>query len=115
MESLTAFAWIVLGVLVRFGLPILLTALVIVGLRRLDNVWQSSAGEPSLAIARIIVENSGCWLTKNCSQELRARCAAYQHRDKPCWMVMRDDHGQMKETCLGCEVFKSAPVPAIGD
>jgi len=115
MESLTAFAWIVIGLLVRFGLPILLTALVIVGLRRLDEVWQTSAGEPSLAKARFLVENSGCWLFKSCTEEQRERCAAYQHQDRPCWMVMRDDHGQMKEACLGCEVFKSAPVPAAGD
>lgn len=115
MESLNAFAWLVLGVLVRFGLPILLTALVMVGLRRLDEVWQTSASEPSLAIAQIMVENCGCWLVKNCSDEQKARCAAYQQQDRPCWQVMREDHGQMKEACLGCEVFKSAPVPAFGD
>ena len=112
MESLIAFALMVLGLLIRFGLPILMTALVIVGLRRLDEIWQSSASEPSLAIARINVENSGCWINKNCSEEQRKRCPAYQQQGMPCWQVMRDDHGQMKAACLGCEVFKSAPVPA---
>jgi len=111
MESLTAIMLMFLGLLVRFGLPILMTALLIVGLRKLDELWQSSAVEPSLAMARIKVENSGCWLAKDCSQEQRDRCPAYKQQGMPCWQVMRDDHGQMKDACLDCEVFKSAPVP----
>lgn len=112
MEGLTTLVWMLLGLVVRFGLPILMTALMIVGLRKLDETWQSSARFPRLALARVQVENCGCWNEKGCSEEQRQQCAAYNCREMPCWQVFRDDHGQMKEACLGCEVFKSAPVPA---
>ncbi len=112
MEGLTAFFWMILGLAVRFGLPVALTILVMVGLRKLDETWQSSAGAPRLAMARVKVENSGCWKTKGCSEEMRSQCEAYNCKDMPCWQVFRDDRGYLKSTCLGCEVFKSAPEPA---
>ena len=112
MESLLTVLWMTLGLLFRFGLPILTTALVILGLRKLDEIWQHSASGPSLARARVQVENSGCWRTKDCPEELRLQCAAYNCQEMPCWQVFRDSHGQLKEACLGCEVFHSAPVPA---
>ena len=112
MESLMAFIWVIIGLVVRFGLPILVTALVIIGLRKLDEIWQSSARTPNLAMQLVQVQNSGCWNAKNCSAETRRNCPAYMHQDMPCWQSMRDNHGQMKEACLGCDVFKSAPVPA---
>lgn len=46
MEGLTTLVWMLLGLVVRFGLPVLMTALVIVGLRKLDETWQSSARSP---------------------------------------------------------------------
>ena len=112
MEGLTTFFWMVLGLAVRFGLPILMTVLVIAGLRKLDETWQSSARSPRLAMARVQVENSGCWIEKGCSEEKRQQCAAYNCQEMPCWQVFRDRQGRLKEACLGCEVFKSAPVPA---
>jgi len=111
MEGLIAFFWLLFGLLVRFGIPILVTLLVIFGLRKLDEIWQSSASSPSLALAIIQVENAGCWRTKNCSEDQRQKCEAYIHQEMPCWQIFRDSHGQLKEACLGCEVFKSAPVP----
>jgi len=111
MEGLMTIVWMLLGLTVRFGLPILMTVLVIIGLRKLDENWQSTASSPSLAMARVQVENSGCWQSKGCSVEQRQQCAAYNCQEMPCWQVFRDSHGQLKEACLGCEVFRTAPVP----
>lgn len=112
MEGLTAFFWMILGAAVRFGIPVVMTVLVMVGLRKLDETWQSSARMPSLAIARIKAENSGCWKTKGCSEEMRQQCEAYNCQEMPCWQVFREQQDQLKPACLDCEVFKSAPVPA---
>lgn len=69
------------GFFVRLVLPILVTAVVVLALRTLDQRWQAEA-------------------QKNCNQD-----------DLPCWQKNRLPNGYLKEECLDCEEFLSAPIP----
>ena len=109
MEALTVILIFLAGLLIRFGIPILLTVGLIYLLRRLDERWQSQA-EQELAAAPM-ARNSGCWDAKNCTPEQREHCSAYAHPDTPCWQYYRTQQGYLQERCLGCDVFRKAPLP----
>ena len=94
------------GVLLRLGIPIALTALVFALLHRLDKRWR----EEALALP-VIPAGKPCWEIKGCPEERKKNCLAVAHPNTPCWQVFRTRDGVMKETCLGCDVFRQAPVP----
>jgi hypothetical protein len=105
MDSILTFF---LGILLRIGLPVSVTALVFLLLRRLDDRWQKEA----LAIP-VISSQRPCWETRGCSEEKRKDCPAFAHSKNPCWQVFRTPNGLLKEECLGCDVFRLAPVPVV--
>ncbi len=96
-----------LGVLLRLGIPIAVTAIVFALLRRLDKRWQKEA----LALP-VVAAGKHCWEIKGCTEEKKKDCPAAAQPKTPCWQVFRTKDGVMKEACLGCEVFRQAPVPA---
>ncbi len=98
---------ILIGLLVRIVLPAGLTLLVIYLLRRLDQRWQKE----SLRLPVVVSGQKPCWEIKGCKAELRSECPAAASPDIPCWQVFRKKNGMLKEDCLGCEVFRQAPVP----
>jgi len=109
MDPLSTFLTIIVGLLLRFGIPIALTAVVIYLLKRLDEHWQADARRE--LIVAPMAHNTGCWDVKNCSPEQRKKCSAYSHPETPCWQQYRDKRGYLQEQCLGCDVFRQAPVP----
>lgn len=100
---------VVLGFLLRLGVPVALTAILVILLKRLDERWQSRASDQQAKLAT----NPGCWKLRNCPEERKARCSAYAHPDVPCWQVFRAADGRLLERCLSCEVFRQAPAPMI--
>lgn len=117
MDEITAMLIFFAGVLIRIGIPVLLTVALIWAFGKLDARWKREAAlhkseRPALALQ---VRNSGCWQTRGCSEEGRKRCPAYAQPDLPCWQVFRKDDGRLKERCIGCQVFANAPVPVSGD
>ena len=104
----TTFA-MVLGILLRIAVPIIVTFLIVFFLKRLDERWkmETDFGEDQL----ITVGNAGCWDVNNCPEEQRSGCKAYQRPDTPCWQVFREKNGRLQESCIGCDVFRHAPVP----
>lgn len=109
MEGLlTSFAMI-LGILLRIAIPVIVTFLIIFLLRRLDERWkkETDIGEGQL----IKVGNVGCWEINNCPEGNRAKCKAYQNPATPCWQVFRANNGRLQERCIGCDVFRQAPIP----
>ena len=79
------------GFLIRFGIPVGLTVLVAWILRTLDRRWQAEA-----ELVRISGNSLGaawnevrCWELKDCSEDKRRGCAAFQAADQPCWQVFR--------------------------
>lgn len=107
------FLTLMTGIGLRLGLPILLTVVVVYLLGKLDARWQSESGRQRQAY-RVLPGQRACWEQKGCSEEKKAQCPAYQDQGRPCWQVFRSADGRLKETCLGCKVFRSAPVPAAG-
>jgi len=111
MEGFDTLISLVGGVVFRFGIPAIVTTLVVWLLRRLDKRWQKEAKEQGLVQVR--AQNPGCWNINNCTEEKRSNCKAYKNPDVPCWHNFRDQDGRLRESCLGCEVFHKAPVPVI--
>jgi len=111
-EPLFTLLTVLAGLLLRLGLPLGVTALIVWLLRKLDARWQAEARQqagPALATAPAVP----CWIARHCPEALRARCPAYARPDVPCWQVFRDAQGRLKPICLGCEVFRQAPAPAL--
>jgi hypothetical protein len=106
MENVLTF---VLGLLLRIGIPVAVTALIFFLLRRLDERWQKEA----LAIPVISSSERSCWEVKSCSEEKRKNCPASAQPNIPCWQVFRTKNGLLREECLECEVFRLAPVPVL--
>jgi hypothetical protein len=102
--SLTAV--LVLGILLRIGLPLASTAVLFFLLRRLDERWRKEA-----RVFPVAVPGKPCWEIKGCSKAKIDNCPAAAQPKVPCWQVFRSKNGVLKETCLGCEVFRQAPVP----
>ncbi len=96
-----------LGVLLRLGIPIGVTALVLVLLHRLDKHWQQEA----LALP-VVPAGKPCWDIKGCAEDKKKNCPVATQSGIPCWQFFRTRDGVMKEACLGCDVFRQAPVPA---
>jgi len=95
------------GLLLRIGIPILLTGGLVSILSRLDARWQKEAMQQKSPKSSA---PQPCWEQKGCSPEQMSACAASKSAE-PCWQAMRQSNGYMAQKCLDCEVFRSAPVP----
>jgi hypothetical protein len=107
METVMAVLAVITGFALRLAIPIAITAIAIYFLKRLDNHWQTEAEEQLL---RPVVEKPRCWEVKGCTPEMRATCTGYQS-EQPCWQAFRKENGYLQERCLGCDVFRKAPIP----
>jgi hypothetical protein len=107
MDGLMSILAVLLGLLVRFGIPILATLLIVLWLRQLDEKWK----EQAVTGIGLRARNPGCWKINNCPPERRSKCPAYANPETPCWQVFRAEDGQLLDTCIGCEIFRGAPVP----
>ncbi len=95
-----------IGLILRLGIPIAITVLLIWLVRRLDESWQEEGTG-----ARVMAKNPGCWKIMGCSEERKAKCEAYANPDMPCWQYYRDSNGRLREGCIGCKIFREATVP----
>ncbi len=103
----------VVGVLVRFVIPIILTVAAIWFFRKLDKRWKAEAEELTRRqMALATAQRTPCWVQKQCSPEKRETCPAYVQKDAACWQVMRDKDGNLKLDCLDCGVFRNVPLHA---
>lgn len=112
MEDFSSLFMIVLGIGLRLGIPLLITIVIVVFLKRLDHHWQAEAKHLAVPTAESAVENPGCWDIKGCSAAMMKECAAYAQPDIPCWQVFKVGEGKIQEKCLDCEVFTHTPEPA---
>ena len=105
METLNALVAIAAGFLVRLAIPILITALAVHYLRKLDANWQAEAERIPL-----VVEKPKCWKVNECPPRARKTCPGYTS-PLPCWQARRLSNGYLREECLACEIFRTAPIP----
>jgi hypothetical protein len=90
----------------RIGLPVLITAILVLWLRQLDAHWKEDAileGED-----KELAEP--CWEAKDCPPERRAHCPAHLHPEVACWQLFRTPDGSLRQACLTCQVFRNTPV-----
>ncbi len=105
MEIIDAWVAILVGVLVRLAIPILVTALAVYFLQRLDARWQAEGEKPPSR-----VEKPECWKIIGCTPAQRKNCPGYKS-PLPCWQARRLPNGYLREECLSCKVFRTAPLP----
>jgi hypothetical protein len=102
----------IVGVLIRFAIPIALTLVAIWFFRKLDQRWKAEAEELTrMQMALATANRIPCWEQKQCPPEKLASCPAYAQKEVPCWQVMRDKSGNLKPGCLDCGVLRNAPIP----
>lgn len=101
---------ILTGIAVRFAIPFGFTAILVILLKRLDVRWQKEAELDRRSLPRLKVIKPQCWETKHCSLENQAVCPA-RKAEAPCWQFFRSTQGQLREACLGCQVFAEATIP----
>jgi hypothetical protein len=107
MKTILILLALITGLLVRLAIPILVTALLIILLRRLDAHWQKEAHLPVLPVPK-----PECWKVKGCRPDQRANCIGAKS-PLPCWQAFRLPNGYLREECLTCKVFTEAPAPAF--
>jgi hypothetical protein len=108
VEPLTQIAAYLAGLLLRIAIPLGVTAVLVWLLRRVDAHWKEEAqySRPRPA------QSNPCWALRRCPTERRAACPAFLQHEVPCWQLFRDEGGHLREACLTCPVFRTAPVPA---
>ncbi len=107
---LTTTLTVLIGLLLRIIIPILITAVIVYLLGRLDAHWQQEVEKQNeAALARAAAQNR-CWEINGCLPETRKNCGAAQAA-MPCWQFFRSESGYLKDACLSCKVFRQAPVP----
>jgi hypothetical protein len=107
---LETFVALIVGILLRFGIPLGLTLLLAWLLRKLDLRWLEEVRRQRASMSSLgaAVRQVRCWETRRCNPERHATCEAFLQPEIPCWQHFRKDQGQLKEECLGCEVFQEA-------
>ncbi len=108
MEIISTTLAVLAGILLRFGLPILVMVIAVYFLRRLDNRWQEEAKE-RMVVSQTSAPQTPCWEVHNCQN--KEQCPAYVNPGVACWQQFRSDEGLLKESCIDCSVFRNAPVP----
>lgn len=111
MDELIATLVIIGGLLLRIGIPVGVTAILVYALRRLDQSWQREAQQATKSETRktSLFAQIHCWGTHKCPQGDRDECPAFLENNQPCWQVFRDGFGDLRQKCLDCPVFRTVP------
>jgi hypothetical protein len=114
MDTSQGFLLTVGWVFLRFGVPVLITSLIILFLSQIDSNWKSEAlSKRKEEIKKSVIPMMKCWVFNDCPPEKRTSCLAYNEKYLPCWQVFRENNGNLKDGCLDCPVFRNAPIPII--
>jgi hypothetical protein len=114
MNELTISAAVLLGLLLRFGIPIIITFGLAKFLRSLDERWRAEAAAEEAqakykaqqaALLQMWIQQP-CWEINNCSYEQRGQCKAFHQKEIPCWEIFRSN-GNVNQRCQSCEYKKT--------
>lgn len=109
--DLNAVVALMIGILLRFGIPLLITVVVVWSLKRLDARWQAEIEERRIrSVEGVVVQEIKCWDLQDCPEIKREECVAFQNSGIPCWQHFRNGNGELREDCLECEVFRITPI-----
>jgi hypothetical protein len=105
-----AIGWFIL----RFGIPVLGTMLIISFFKWLDRRWQTESMERRASMgAETMLPIIQCWTMDICPAEKCQQCVAIQNPNTACWQHFRAVDGSLQEECLSCQVFLGVSAPAI--
>ena len=93
MDALRDTMTVVGLLLLRLGIPLLISVGIGYWLIHLDNRWRAAGN------------GQKCWNLNKCLPEQRSHCTAYQHPDIPCWAIVRATEGQLRPRCASCPAF----------
>ena len=113
MDETFVTIYLILGVLLRIGVPLAATFLLGWGLRQLDARWRQEAIEANSSREAALVNiwiTQPCWEANGCTSKTRAGCQAQQQRELPCWEVFRSN-GTLSKQCLECSYRQELPIP----
>ena len=107
MEEMTPTIVVLIGLAMRIGIPVIVTVIAVIILRKVDARWQKEAeAEPPA----MIVDKPQCWEVNECEPAAMQECPA-PTSPEPCWQVHRQRNGYLLDKCLTCQVFSMAPMP----
>ena len=114
METTQGLLLAITWFMFRFGLPLVITLVLIGVFSKLDSRWK----EEALSMRKNLVHEQvipmiKCWVFQDCPPERREKCPAFQQKQIPCWQTFRDKYGTLKDGCLSCDVFKEVPLPIV--
>jgi len=101
---------VVLGIVLRLGIPVVITIFLVFLMKKMDEHWQAEAESLPVYTPELKTGNLGCWEMKGCTEEMKSSCVAFAHPETPCWQVFLTDEGRLNEKCVGCGVFMQAPL-----
>jgi hypothetical protein len=91
------------GLFLRFGIPLGLTIILAWILKNLDLQWlEEREREPIESRIEDEGQSQGCWVLQNFSHEVSA---INGHQDA-CWKVRMRIEGKLPDECLDCAYFK---------
>jgi len=97
---------LITGIFVRLIVPLLITALIVFALGKLDARWQAEAEKERQILVK---DDMPCWKEQGLSMdEIKLRA---EKDEQPCWQTHRLSNGYLREACLDCDVFLTAPIP----
>lgn len=107
------FLEIFAGGLLRLLLPVGLTLIFAVLLKRLDDRWRVESLRETMAAAGVSgpVQDLHCWEAHGCSPDRRSQCHASQNPDQPCWESF-SVKGEMQSACKRC-AFRQLKLAAV--
>jgi len=100
-DTLFSTLSLLFGLLIRFGIPLLITALLVWGLNKLDAHWQAEAAQQQAKQPAPIP----CWQRRGCSMSQRLNCPVYANPSRPCWEQRSGPAGQTA-ICQQCPVWQ---------
>jgi len=113
MDALLITAGLILGFILRLGIPIGITLLLSWGLKRLDAKWRAESLAEAQLNTKVLDQPSEaylagpCWTIVNCAPAKRESCPVYQDPDMPCWEYRRTN-GNYAKKCTTCTVWQQA-------
>ncbi|TAK11034.1 MAG: hypothetical protein EPO32_13460 [Anaerolineae bacterium] len=103
MNEIYVTVYLIIGLLLRLGLPLAVTLVAAMYLRRLDARWRAEAlQQRMIPLAVQAAASRPCWETKGCGTK-KKNCPAGNNPSAPCWEYKRI-YGLLAPACKDCEV-----------
>lgn len=90
----------------RLGVPLLITLML--GSFIQHGLQQQDAKEMR-ASNQFGITGAPCWEKKDCPENVRAHCVAFQRPELPCWLALQVAGYGLKEQCYSCPQYTTRP------